>query len=106
MAKQMTFDGGALDYLFVRLLSWIITGVTFGLGLPWGLTIMSRWRAEHTLINGQRMTFVGTGFGLFGSYIKWWFFMIITFGIYGFWLIPAIVRWEVENTRVASFQAK
>ncbi len=95
---RFSFDGGALDYLVARILSTLVTLFSLGLALPWGICIMERWRAAHTVVNGHRLAFNGTGLQLFGNYIKWWFFTVVTLGIYSFWLIPKITRWTVEHT--------
>ena len=96
--NRLSFDGGALDFLVARILSFLITFLTLGIAYPWAICIMESWKAEHTLFNGRRFKFVGSGFGLWGNWIKWWFFCFITLGIYGFWLVPSINRWTAQNT--------
>ena len=44
------------------------------------------WEINHTVIEGHRMKFTGSAFGLFGNWIKWLLLTIITVGIYGFWV--------------------
>ena len=95
-----TFDGGAASYLVVGILSWLITVLTLGICLPWAIKMRYQWVTEHTLVNGQPMTFTGSAIGLFGHWIKWFLLIIITLGIYTFWVTPRLWRWRVENQHV------
>ncbi|MDQ0678178.1 uncharacterized membrane protein YjgN (DUF898 family) [Arthrobacter pascens] len=40
---------------------------------------------------------VGTGWGIFGLWIKWLLLSIITLGIYTFWVYPRLMQWKVEK---------
>jgi uncharacterized membrane protein YjgN (DUF898 family) len=92
------FDGGALSYLRTGLLAAIITICTFGLGFPFALVLMERWRVSHTYIDGQRLIFTGTGLGLFGLLVRSFLLVMFTFGLYSFWVAPRIQAWRVEHT--------
>jgi uncharacterized membrane protein YjgN (DUF898 family) len=92
------FDGGAATYVGTALLGVLITVCTLGICYPFALVLKERWRAKHSYIDGQRLTFTGTGIGLFGTRIKWFLLIIITIGIYSFWVGPRIVRWKWEHT--------
>ena len=95
------FDGGAATYLGVGILSALITVFTLGIGVPWAIVLRESWKAKHTIINGSRVTFTGSGAGLFGHYIKWWLLCVIPLGIYGFWVAPRLTKWIVEHQQVA-----
>jgi uncharacterized membrane protein YjgN (DUF898 family) len=97
-SKAFRFDGGAGTYLGTGLLALLVTVVSLGFAFPFAVVLRQRWRAKHTYISGRRLTFVGTGFGLFGNWVKWFLLCIITLGIYGFWVGPRIQQWIVENT--------
>lgn len=97
-SKSFQFHGGAASYLGVGIASVLLTLFTFGIAIPWVITMQQRWKTNNTSIDGRRLVFNGTGIGLFGNWIKWWFLTIITFGIYFFWVGPAIQKWIVENT--------
>jgi uncharacterized membrane protein YjgN (DUF898 family) len=101
-SQAFSFDGGALDYFAARMISIVLTVMTLGLALPWSVCIMERWRAKHTILNGQRLAFTGTGLQLFGQYLKWWFLCGVTFGIYLFWLAPKITQWTTQNTELGA----
>lgn len=95
------FDGGAGSYFGVGLLAALLTLITFGFGAPWAICMRYRWRAQHTLINGQRVRFTGTGMGLWVSWVKWWLLTLVTFGIYSLWVSPRLHRWIVEHYQVS-----
>ena len=59
---------------------------------------MQNWKTKHTVVDGQRLYFDGTGAQLFGNWIKWFLLTIITFGIYGFWLQIKMEQWIVKHT--------
>lgn len=103
MAKdgRFTFDGGAATYLGTGILAFLITVLTLGICFPFALVLKERWKAKHSLIDGQRLIFTGTGIGLFGQWIKWLLLIIITIGIYGLWVGPKLAQWKWEH---ASFQ--
>lgn len=100
--QQMVFhfDGGAGGYLGVSILSFLIITFTLGICTPWALALEYGWVAKHTIINGRRVEFTGTGASLFGHWIKWLFLIIITLGIYSFWVVPRIWKWRIEHQRV------
>ena len=92
------FDGGAASFVGTGVIAAAITIATFGIGFPFALVLLERWRAKHTYINGQRLMFSGTGIGLFALLIKLCLLCFITFGIYSFWAVPRLQEWKVEHT--------
>jgi uncharacterized membrane protein YjgN (DUF898 family) len=92
------FDGGLLQFLGWNILGAIVTIFTLGICYPWSITVIYRWKTEHTVVNGKRLLFTGTAMGLFGNWIKWWFLCLITLGIYGFWLFISLEKWKVKHT--------
>lgn len=97
--QKSDFDGGLLGLIGVSILSFIIIFCTLGIATPAALCIKYRWIYKHTIIEGKRLKFVGTGLGLFGHFIKWWLLTMITLGIYGFWLNIKLKQWEVRNVQ-------
>lgn len=95
------FDGGAGTYIGTAIGATLLTIFTIGLALPWAMCMRQSWIAKHTTIDGRRLTFTGTGGGLFGQFIVWWFLTAITFGIYSFWVAPRYQKWKTENTAFA-----
>lgn len=92
------FKGGAAEYLGVGILAAILTICTFGLAFPWAYIMLIRYDTENIVVDGKRLTFTGSGFGLIGNWIKWWFFCLITLGIYSFWVYPNLQKWRWSNT--------
>ena len=76
----------------------VITIATFGIGFPFALVLLERWRAKHTYIDGQRLRFSGTGLGLCGLLIKSFLLCFVTLGMYSFWVVPRIEQWRIEHT--------
>lgn len=95
------FDGTLLQWIGWNLLSGLISACTFGLCAPWGLCLVYKWETAHTVVNGHRLKFNGTGAQLWGNWIKWFLLTIITFGIYGFWLNIKLKQWIVKHTEFA-----
>lgn len=92
------FDGGLASYIVTAILSGLLTILTLGLAYPWATCMMYRWKIEHTVIEGRRLVFKGTGASLFFNWIVWLFLTIITLGIYGFWVFIKLEQWKVKNT--------
>jgi uncharacterized membrane protein YjgN (DUF898 family) len=98
---ESKFTGGLLGMIGIGILQGLIITFTLGLGLPWAVCIKQRWIAKHTIIDGKRLTFDGTGGQLFGNYIKWFLLTLITFGVYGFWLTIKMQQWITKHTHFA-----
>lgn len=95
------FDGGLLQQIGWGFLAALITVITLGIATPWAVCMMQSWETKHTVVNGKRLCFDGTGGQLFGNYIKWFLLTIITLGIYGFWLQIKMKKWVVKHTHFA-----
>jgi hypothetical protein len=96
--KESKFTGTMLGLLGVKILSFIITSFTLGLGYPWAVSYKQKWLIKNQIIDGEQLVFTGTGAGLFGNYIKWFLLTIVTLGIYGLWLPLKIQGWITKNT--------
>lgn len=92
------FDGGAATYLGTGILGALITVFSLGFCYPFALVLRERWKAKHSYIDGQRLVFTGSAWGLFGNWVKWLLLIIVTIGIYSFWVIPRVTKWKWENT--------
>ncbi len=96
--RDSYFDGGLLELVLYRLLGFLVTVFTFGICAPWAVTMVEGYMAKHTVIQGRRLRFVGSAFGLFTQWIKWLLLIFITFGIYSFWVQIKMKQWVVANT--------
>lgn len=79
----------------------IVYVITLGLALPWCVKTFYKWQTEHTIIDGQRLRFTGSGLGLGFRWLWWWFLCLITLGLYNFWVVPRFTKWAVENQSFA-----
>lgn len=94
------FTGGLLGLIGIHLLQGLLTLFTLGIGAPWAVCLKERWIAGHTVIDGHRLTFDGTGAQLFGQYIVWFLLTVVTLGIYGFWLSIKMKQWTTKHTHM------
>lgn len=92
------FDGTLLQLIGYRLLGLFITIFSLGILFPYAFTLEYGWKMKHTVIEGRRLKFVGSGIGLLGKWVLWMFLTIITLGIYSFWVGIAFEKWKVKNT--------
>jgi uncharacterized membrane protein YjgN (DUF898 family) len=97
---ESKFTGGLLGMIGIGILEALICLLTLGICLPWALCIKERWYVQHTIIDGHKLTFDGTGMQLFGNYIKWLLLTIITLGIYAFWLTIKMKQWVTKHTHM------
>lgn len=91
------FDGGVLELIGWRILAFLITAVTLGIATPWAKCMLYSWQIKHTIYNGKRLKFEGTGGDLFVNMFKWLFFTIITLGIYALFIPIRKTRWVISN---------
>ena len=98
--NESEFDGGLFGLIWINILQWLISWVSFGIAVPWGLCLKERWYAKHTRIDGRQVVFDGKGIQLFGNYIKWFLLSIITLGIYAFWLPLKLKAWVISHTHL------
>lgn len=101
MEEKSYFDGGLLELIGWRLLGSLVTCVTLGICFPWAYTMIYKWEAKHTVINGKRLCFDGSAINLFGLWIKWFLLTIITLGIYSFWVSIDLKKWKTKYTHFA-----
>ena len=97
---ESKFTGGLLGMIGIGILQAIIIFLTLGLGAPWAICLKESWYVNHTIIEGHKLTFDGTGGQLFGNYIKWFLLTIITLGIYSFWLSIKMKQWVTKHTHM------
>lgn len=91
------FDGGLLELIGWRILAFLIIGVTFGIATPWAKCMLYSYQFKHTVYNGKRLKFEGTGGDLFVNIFKWVFFTIITLGIYLIFVPVKKTKWVISN---------
>lgn len=91
------FDGGLLELIGWRILAFLVIGITFGIATPWAKCMLYSYQFKHTVYNGKRLKFEGTGGDLFVNTFKWVFFTIITLGIYLIFVPVKKTKWVISN---------
>jgi uncharacterized membrane protein YjgN (DUF898 family) len=97
-SSKSYYDASTLGGIGIKILTFFMIVCSLGILYPWAAAISLDFKTRHTVIDGKRLHFTGTGAGLFGNYIKWWLLSIITFGIYLFWLSKKIYQWQIKHT--------
>ena len=96
------FDGGLLELVGIGIASNFLTVITVGIASFWMHCWKMRFYCSHTIIDGHRLNFNGTGAQYFGKKIVWCILTVITFGIYGLWLALKSKQWTVLHTVMES----
>mgnify|MGYP002624683397 CR=1 FL=1 len=91
------FDGKIMDFIGYKFLRIFLTAITAGIAKPWADVIFYKYMFSHTIYDGKRLAFRGSGEELFVERFKWIFFSIITLGIYLFWIPVKKQKWIVSN---------
>jgi len=98
---ESKFTGGLLGLIGINIAVLLIIVITLGIGTPWAVCLKQNWVIRHTILDGKRLKFDGTGGKLFMKYIVWWIFTVITLGIYSLWLGIKMKQWVVSHTHHA-----
>lgn len=96
------FKGSGGSYFWLVLWTSVITVITASIAYPWTLTARERYKARYTYVDGRQLVFVGTGFGLLGTWVLIVVLSIITVGIYLPWGACRLQRWRTNNLQFAS----
>ena len=97
---ESKFTGSLIGLIGITILQYLLTILTLGIGAPWAMCLKQRWLADHTIIDGRRHRFDGTGGQLFGAYVLWFLLVIVTLGIYGLWLNIKLRKWMTAHTHM------
>ena len=99
--NKSVFDGSGLELFIINLVGAFICLVTIGLASPWVICYRIGWDRRHTVYNGRRLAFNGTGIQLFGKWIVWFLLTIVTCGLYGFVMGLKLEQWILSHTTFA-----
>ncbi len=92
------FTAGFLETLAARIVMGLLIFFTLFIGTPWAICYWQRWKAEHTIVCGEELRFIGKGTALCGKLIKWFLLSVITLGIYAFIVPLKVKKWTVAHT--------
>lgn len=98
---ESRFDAGLGSWIGLCITNFFLILFTLGICAPWAVCRTYRWRQNHTIIDGHRLSFDGRAAQLFGKWILWWFLCLITLGIYSFWMSIALQKWITKHTHFA-----
>ena len=96
--RNSYFDGGVFEYLVYSIATGLMIIITLGIGTPWAICFFEKWKKEHTVVEGKRLGFDGTGMGLLGKWIVWIILIILTLGIYSFFVDVELEKWKAKHT--------
>ena len=99
--NKSVFDGSGFEYFIINLIGALICLVTIGLASPWVICYRIGWDRRHTVYNGRRLAFNGTGIQLFGKWIVWFLLTIVTCGLYSFVMGLKLEQWILSHTTFA-----
>ncbi|HDZ91500.1 MAG: DUF898 family protein [Deltaproteobacteria bacterium] len=95
------FSGSGRDYLSLFIIHlFLLSTLTLGIYSPWAWVRLFKLKASHTLINGKRVAFTGTGSSFFVICLTNLLLIIVTLGIYSPWAVCRISQWKTRNTLV------
>ncbi len=98
--EKSSWDGCLFDSVLAAIVSCIIIVFTCGIATPWAVCYFWRFIINHTIIDGKRLTFDGTGTQLFAHWILWVVLNAISCGIAGLWTIPKFCKWFASHTHI------
>ncbi len=104
--ERSYFDGGTLQLIGWRLLGFLLTVITLGIGSAWAQCMIYRWQAKHTVIDGKRLVFTGKGLQLLGKWLLWGFLTLITLGIFAIFIPVKQQKWYTSHLTSAENASK
>lgn len=94
------FDGKVSQRFFYLICCFFISIFTLGIGFPFAYVMLLKWEYKHTLYDGRRLSFDGTGLQLLGLFFKWIGLLIITGYIYVFFIPKDFMKWKTKHIQV------
>ena len=98
MENQFKFNEDVWGLFVNMLVAYVTIIFTLGIGTPWAICRLERWKAKNTTIEGRKIKFTGEGSDLLGKFIVGYFLTLITLGIYGLWFAVKMQKFLIENT--------
>jgi len=96
--NQSVFTGNTFAYIGISLLTFIVSTVTLGFGVPFMVCYKEAWIAKHTHIQGHTLYFNGKGMQLFGKWLLWILLIVVTIGIYSLFIPVQLKKWKIAHT--------
>ena len=101
--SRADFSGTGGEMLGKMFVGFLLTGITFGIYLPWFLAgfyryIYSKTTFGPTAKGNVRFEFTGTGGELFVTFLIGYLLTIVTLGIYSPWFITNLIRYYADHS--------
>ena len=96
------YDGPAGEYLGQGLVASLLIVLSCGISQPWQRVRLIKFDLEHSVVNGDRMIFEGTGAQNWDENSINSILTVVTCGIYASWGIARMNRWVYRHTFVGS----
>lgn len=91
------FDGSISEYIGIWVVSVFATLFTLGLATPWVICMYTNYEVTHTVVNGRRLGFDGSGISLIIDMALWFLLAIISFGLLSFILPVKFYQWKARH---------
>jgi uncharacterized membrane protein YjgN (DUF898 family) len=95
------FYGGYRELLGIMLWSFLLTGFTLGLYLPFYQTNLRRFLVNHSLFGSTSFAFNGEGWDLLGRYVRTLLLTLPTLGLIWLWYLAFQRRYYWDHTSFA-----
>jgi uncharacterized membrane protein YjgN (DUF898 family) len=95
------FQGGYRELLGIMLRSFLLTGLTLGLYLPFYQTSLRRFLVSHSRFGSTSFTFDGEGGDLLGRYVLTLLLTLPTLGFIWLWYLAFQRRYYWDHTSFA-----
>ena len=100
--QESSFNGNIFEYIFIRVLNYLLILFTLRIATPWAVVNMKKWEIRNQVIDGRTLVFTGKAMNLFARWLSWLLLTIITLGIYGFWARINILKWTAKHTHFSN----
>lgn len=79
-STTLLFTGRGSELFMIKLLNWVLTGLTFGLYYPWAKVKTLKYLYSKVELNESPFLFSGTGKEIFKGFIKLFVFAVVLYG--------------------------
>jgi uncharacterized membrane protein YjgN (DUF898 family) len=102
---NLDFEGTGGALFGAAFVGALLTGITFGIYMPWFQVKMKKFYAENTRVHYQGRVFSGafngTGGEFFVTFLVGYLLTMVTFGIYMPWFIIKLWKFDTNNLEFA-----
>ncbi len=98
--QKSYYDGTLLMYMVISAVSSFVKTITLGFASPWMHCWKERYLTNHSVIDGHRLDFDGTGLQLYGKKFLWGFLTVITLGIFSHFQEINMKKWTTRHTNL------